>query len=61
MKVCQSAALQEDIRLLLAEAEAESGSSDMTTHEAKEHFRRNGRESAARRLQLLLCELAAVG
>ena len=30
----------------------------MTTHEAKEHFRRLGKEGLAHRLHLLLCDLA---
>lgn len=53
--------IREQINQLIAAAEQESGRSGLTTHEAKEHFRRHGKESVAHRLHLLLCDLAGTG
>ena len=50
--------LRKQINQLIAAAEQESGRPGMTTHEAKEHFRRLGKEGLAHRLHLLLCDLA---
>lgn len=44
---------------LLSSAEALSGRQNMTTHEAKDFLRANGRAAAAHRIHLLLRRLAS--
>lgn len=55
------ARVQARISRLLRLAEVQSGTTGMTTHEAKDHFRTRGARTSAHRLHVLLGLLATRG
>ena len=61
--LAQEAGVHARLTRLLRLAEVQSGEADMTTHEAKDHFRARGARVTAHRLHLLISQLAerAVG